>query len=489
MKVDFKVLIASLLIFIVVVNKAFGNLNIYYFTFIIHFGFCAYISYEKKKIKQLVISIIAVFFLYFFPSYFQLLPIVALCFFLFKEQYYIGLLILSISFIDLSFNIHINEYYYSFIGLFILFIYLIFNKLIINGLIIVICLFFVSIIYNMISFKNYCTENYTNSIEFYRPSQVFNRIAGITYCDENKKVNIVRSLVHNSKVLDSIPGIIVSEINVKNKQISHPDAYWQQGGCWNDNLFSGNQFYLEAIVKDGGFYTNKGSVLTKAGKRILYNNTFNDKANLIIENNGRLYFHDSDIFSSIISNYQQNFIKEIFFSGYRPFLMRLICIIALILILFLIFDYKSGVILSFLILLTLSILEKNLIVYGELRMVGDIVNSHENIKFNSVPKSLVLSGYNYTIGNRNAKIMVVESGKKASWKGEKIIVCSSDCLIEYKGNYIKIGNLPLGNVEDLIDVREIKYKGVTKIGYMKIGEIKIIATDSPGLIRWEKYLK
>ena len=489
MKTDLRVIIGSFLVFFVLVNKAFGVLSLYYFTFIIHFGFCAYIAYEKKLYKQLALVSSGVFFLYFFPSYFQLLPLVAFTFLLFKEQYFVGFTLLLISFLDVTFNLHLSQYLYSSVGFILLFVSFHHFKVITIGLKISACLLTGSILFNMKSSKEYCTENYSNSVEFYRPSKVFNKIAGISYCSESDNFEPVRSLVHNTIISDSIPGIIISEINVENENISVPDAHWQQGGSWSNNLFSGNQFYLEAIARDGGFYTNKGSVLVQEGRRILFNHSLFDNTSLVIEKNERLYFHDSDIFSSIIANYQQNFIKEIFSSGFRPKLIRLICVVALLTILCLLFQYLLGIKIGLLLLVILGFLDINLPISGELRMVGEIVNSHENVKFNSVPKSLVLSGYNYTIGNCDANLLIVESGRKATWKGESMIVCGASCEIEFLGDFIKTGELPMGNLDDLIDVREIEYKGISKTGKMNIDKVKVIATDSPGIIKWEKYLK
>ena len=140
-------------------------------------------------------------------------------------------------------------------------------------------------------------------MEGYKPGEVTKRIIGCNYCLKNTQgYSVIRSYIHNTKINDSIPGIILAEINVAKRGNVIENKYWQQGGSWHNNQFCGNQYYLESIKKDGGLYTNKGAKLNVEGKRILSYNTIDESADIIVKKDNILYLHDSDYFSSIIAN-------------------------------------------------------------------------------------------------------------------------------------------------------------------------------------------
>ena len=121
-------------------------------------------------------------------------------------------------------------------------------------------------------------------------------------------------------------------------------------------------------------------------------------------------------------------------------------------------------------------------------MVGNITNSHENNKFDGVPKMLVLSGYDYVVGDKNCSVLVVQKSHVANVNTESLVVAEDDCLIKYKSEQLRVVNNPIGNKNGVIDARQWLYKGHLYDGILRIGNVKFVATGSPAKQVWKDLL-
>ena len=126
---------------------------------------------------------------------------------------------------------------------------------------------------------------------------------------------------------------------------------------------------------------------------------------------------------------------------------------------------------------------------GDIRIVGKITNSHENHKFDGVPKNIVNAGFGYTVGIFNAKILVVSSGSFAIWLGEPLVILEPNATVLYKTSVISSNDTPLGFCENIPDARHIEYNDKPYNGYISIDDVKFISTGSPSKLQWENLLK
>ena len=470
--------------------KGFGCADILIISVFSLFSYLFYLSNNKKN-KILIIIFLVCFF--FSPSIIHLWAVLSLI--LVLERSLLGFSLASVILILL-------EYFYvptSFLSLsLIYFIGFILNIILPKWIKIAYTLFalmaiiFVSIdVFCIITNAPIKVEKYDNN-SIYSPSELFCLTTNSTFSESNNEEKIMRSLMFNPSAEKIKQGIIVHEIETSDIYNIRHCNLWQQPTSWHNNQLLGTQYMLEAIAKDGGLYSNKGVCLESIGNvKLAYPYTYNKSQPLIVELEGITHLHDSDYTSSYLSNYQYCLNNEIMQNGHRPIYVRLFSILAIILSLMLLypnivlFQYRI-IYFSFIVVFLLTF---NLPKKGDIRIVGNITNSHENNKFDGVPKNIVNAGYNYTLGSIHANVLIVSSGSFAVWLGEPIVVMEPNSKIFYKNTIISSGDMPLGYFNEIPDARHIKYNGKSYSGSVIIEGNSIIATGSPSKLIWKDILK
>lgn len=339
-------------------------------------------------------------------------------------------------------------------------------------------------------------EKYVKSA--FSPSEVFCKVTDATYIDSahiDKDTKIIRSVPFYTKIPISQPGILISEVDYEGNYENMSPKVWQQPISWHDNQLIGNQYYLEGIRNDGGLYSNKGITLSgeKGSVQLAYMEFWGNSRPLIVKHNCTLYLHDSDYSSSFLANYQISFLQELVGNSNRPNYIRIINILFVLMTCSLFFiraknGWKLNAILSCFIvmLLYLAYLSPH---RGDIRLVGSITNSHENNKFDGVVKKIVEAGFDYTVGDCDAKILVVQKGKDATVKGERIVLAEEGCAININGQKYEVNNNPIGNVNGIIDARQWACEDKVYDGVIKVDSVILIATGSPALQQWKDILK
>lgn len=335
----------------------------------------------------------------------------------------------------------------------------------------------------------------------YGQSLTFQRISGCSIDSSYyAKKRVIRNKSYGTTISDDVPGIVIYDVDLKEKDTFANPRKLQQRVPWNSQLYLGDQYFLESISADGALFSNIGITLNKQPNSInLLSRPINfiSSVPLILKKGETLYLNDSDYTSSYIANYQKNFIQELVGERHneRPILMRLINVICLIIILLLSFceilrhEMPSIILVLSCFLGSIVLFVFNKQEYGEIRMVGKIKNSHENSSFDGVPKTINNAGFEYVIGVSDAKILVVKEGHKAKWKGEKLIVAEPNSIIELKNHKIAIEEMPMGVKNEIIDSRRINMDNDVFEGICKIDSITIIGTGSPAKIQWKRFIR
>ena len=359
---------------------------------------------------------------------------------------------------------------------------------------------FVAIIFTVYSMPWFASKTYVEKYvkSSFTPSEVFRKITDATYIDSsqiNYNTRIIRSSPFFTKIPMSQPGIFISEVDYKGNFENMSPEVWQQPISWHDNQLIGNQYYLEGIRNDGGLYSNKGITLSgeKGSVQLAYMESFLNSRPLIVKHDQTLYLHDSDYSSSYLANYQKSFLKELVGNSNRPNYIRILNILFVLMTFSLFFigaknDWKINAILSIFIafMLYLAYLSPH---RGDIRLVGTITNSHENNKFDGVVKKIVEAGFDYTVGDYDTKILVVQKGKDATVKSERVVLAEEGCTIKIDGKKYTVNNNTIGNVNGIVDARQWICDGNIYDGIIKVDSITLIATGSPALQQWKDIIK
>lgn len=329
----------------------------------------------------------------------------------------------------------------------------------------------------------------------YSPSEVFCKTTNSKYFSKtNSPQHILRSIMFNTSIKNENKGIVIHEIETNdNFKIRHCQE-WQQPTSWHHNQLLGSQYVLEAIRNDGGLYSNKGVCFSDTGfVRLAYPYSVYESQPLILELNGVTHLHDSDYTSSYLANYQSSLNNEIVQNGYRHILLRVLSALFLLAIVLQLihFPYFEKQIQNTVYFIILSVF---LIIYifprkGDLRIVGEITNSHENFKYDGVAKNIVANGYQYTMGDLGARVLVVSSNSFAIWLGEQLVVLEPNAKLLYKYRIVSSNNMPIGNYNNIPDARQINYNGELHPANISIDSINIIATGSPAKLQWKNILE
>lgn len=473
--------------------RGFCSLELFLTNIYAYLGIAFYISISNKNLFNAILSIICTIFLTIEPSTSSLLGFGCLYSSLIRKDFTLVFVLFWIA--DL-----LNLTPTTYLGIcslfsvsFIVSLYLRRTNIYQHTIILSCLVITITTIVNVVSKPTMHIEKYTKSI--YSPSEVFKRITNLNYIEKEslkENDNIIRSKSFFTTIDDSHPGICIFDVDYNGDNSLVDKKIWQQPTPWHNNLFFGDQYYIEAILKDGGLWSNKGISLKEGDGvvKLSYPKSIKESSPLIVNHNDCLYLHDSDYTSSYLANYQKNFIQEITNSGIRPILVRLLNLLLLICCVFSILEYKKAAIytISFFILILFfpNIRHQE----GEIRVIGKIENSHENNKLDGCIKKIVEAGYDFIIGKKNCKILLVKQGEKATIENEYLVVAEPGSKIKYNDMLITISEEPLGYINNIEDARLIKVSNDnTFMGYAKINNVSFIATGSPAKISWGKHIK
>jgi membrane protein len=308
---------------------------------------------------------------------------------------------------------------------------------------------------------------------------------------------LVRSHSFPSKSPRNFPGVLSFDIDYNGGDPVVSTQQWSQPTPWNQNMFFGNQYWIEAIRNDGALFSNKGVVLKPTGRTMLsYPNGFWGSTSLAVLDDKTLILHDTDYITDYISNYQRALDQEIVGSPGRPRSIRIInCAFLIFLLIITSFQTHTRAVKIAFTVITILFLS-SLLFYkikphkGHIRIVGKIQNSHENYKADGVPKKVVAAGYPYIIGEKDCHLLVIKENNSTHWRGERIIVGEPGAKITIGTHTYTAGISPLGNKMGVADAREWYLDGKpTNSPLIRINNITMIATGSPAILSWASIIK
>lgn len=481
-----------------VCNRGFGFVELYELSISLYTAIYASKNLAQKRIALGVLFLILFVISLVLPNIFLLWGMIAMLLLLSEQRF--ALIPLSFWLIE-SIGFPFSSYFYITVVYFVLFFIIIitpakYGKYICVGIIPFIVGFEISDLFNpkmVIEDKNY---------NVYGQSKTFQRISKCELdngAEEN--VTIIRNKSYGTTIPDSVPGIVIYDIDLQKEETFAHNEHLQQQTPWNSQMYLGCQYILESLLADGALYSNIGITLKKnpQTKSLLSRPIgFSDSTPLILVWNKTLFLNDSDYFSSYIANYQKNLIQELVGGyGIHRLATHGLNIACAIFILFYLLSFpklsvnsgKVGLAVWMLLVLSLSYISDKCMADGEIRMVGKIKNSHENEGFDGIPKIINACGYQYVIGDKNAVILAIKNGESAVWKGEKLIVAEPNATIKILGHEVCIDESPLGCVDEVIDARNIIVDGNVKGVIFEINGVKIIGTGSPAKIQWSRFIK
>lgn len=348
----------------------------------------------------------------------------------------------------------------------------------------------------------YSVEEYPNAQESYKPGIIFSNITHCSFEESSDENEIIRSYAVGSELDYDEKGVAILEHSpiMTNKIVK--GGKWQQPVSWHDNVPFGNQYLVEAVMNDGGLWSNIGTNLTDSAKTLLaFRKLSSDFQPLIVEYDGVVYLHDSDYSSGRLSPYQKSLLKEIFSPVCvdRPLFIRCLNILFLIFSILLLIVQKNDKIKIVIVLVAMIVSPSLIKKDGNVRLVGEIKDSHENNRFDGVIKTMVDQGFYVKVGNENCRILVVQEGRNAKLEGESLVILEPDAEIVVDGIPYKAGSIPSPTVcidsITIKDSRTIFSKGIELPPLVELFKgddnslVTIIATGSPALLEWKKLVK
>ena len=256
---------------------------------------------------------------------------------------------------------------------------------------------------------------------------------------------------------------------------------------WASNQLYGNQFLLFAIAQDRFWASNLGGSLTRHGKILLASSSHAGGdffEPIVLSAAGKIYIQDSDPFVDRLTGYQPAVVNEIVHQSWLPRVISVIFVLVVIV--------RRRVAGMSLLAVTAGarIIISQMPVSGEVRLVSAPGSPHELSKASGVVRSLVDAGFQFLPGNRDTRVVIVAPGRKTTVRpGETLVVASSGSLIDIGGTSIRVGDLPLGVQEEVIDARNLIVNGRPVGVSTRIGDVTVVGTDSPAKVQWSKWLK
>ncbi|MBI4025672.1 MAG: hypothetical protein HY360_11880 [Verrucomicrobia bacterium] len=251
---------------------------------------------------------------------------------------------------------------------------------------------------------------------------------------------------------------------------------------WSDNQFFGNQYLLAAVAQDGQWVSNLGGRLGKSGRLLLGSNTHRGGDSiepLVISHRDRVYIQDSDPFVDRLSAYQPTAIREI---------VRGVIMFRLVNLGFAITSLAgtvwgtlaaSGLFVTIVVWLALP-------QAGDVRISGRVCWPHEPAKLSGVLRSLVDAGQVMVRGDKHCRLLIVGDGRSETVRpGERLVLASPDSTIRVGRKSFHVDDLPLGDVDGVVDARTVSGHGCVTV----VDGVTIIGTGSPSKQEWTKWLR
>lgn len=275
----------------------------------------------------------------------------------------------------------------------------------------------------------------------------------------------------------------------KSYSISTGDDYMQER-FWRWNMPIGNDFVRMAVSSDGLIVSNIGTQLTGDGRMVAGLRTNVGSQPLIVATSGSLIFADSDPLLNILAPYQARLIYYLSYSG--RILPLVACALALIYALGSLIPSRkrNSVVCLCLGVFATAAIALNCVNFltGEVRYVGDKPTwPHVKSVYGALSK-MQKDGYNFTFGNKDCLVLLVEEGERARWKGELLVILESGSdLVMPGGMVISAGNAPLGNIDQIPDARGLRADNTsdTTGPIYRIGDTIIIGTGSAQLLQYD----
>jgi len=380
------------------------------------------------------------------------------------------------------------------------------NKYYYRAVVLLSCIVVLMDFFSFLKKRTYVIEDIPTASEIYKVGKSFSEITGckiVTSYTEDDYV--IRSHAVRTKIPYNKRGVVILEHSPEQTNEIVTGGKWQQPVSWHDNVPFSNQYFTEAIIHDGGLWSNIGTNLKDTCDVLLaYENIRHGYQPLIVKNGDVTFLHDSDYTSGRLVNYQQSFVKELFSPiGFdRPLYMRILnftlLIISLVIIKLEKRNKKSLYIINTALLSSIAYFYFSSIgdAYGNVRLVGEIKDSHENNRFDGVIKTMVDDGLMVKLGEKNCTFLIVQENNSAKYLGEKIIVLEPGAEISIDGKKYKANKIPgpsfvTNDSLVIVDTRTINCEGkettpIFSVVNKENSNITIIATGSPALLNWNK---
>ncbi len=325
----------------------------------------------------------------------------------------------------------------------------------------------------------------------YSPGPLLAKILNGTIVDPGKvSCDVgISSIIFDKGPYQASKQILLSEHDIQppeNDQVLRRSNA-QQYEPWYSNQFFGNQYLLEAIARDGLWMGNLGGSLKAKGRLLLGSLTHHSDqviTPLVIQYDRYIYVQDSDSFVDRLANRQENIVKEITIGRIFPRILNIFfCIIIF-------FDLGTfGMLIrlaSVVVLLGYLGTPRS----GDVRIVGNIDWPHEPSKASGVMTSLVDSGYHFRLGDTNARMLVVGSGKSAVRSStETLVILEPGASVRIDSCVVYAKNIPIGNQDGIADCRNLVFNDREVGPKIQIGDVIVVGTGSPSKVNWKRWLE
>jgi len=261
----------------------------------------------------------------------------------------------------------------------------------------------------------------------------------------------------------------------------------QQMEPWPDNQLFGSQYLLAAIAEDGQWVSNLGGRLEHTGRLVLASANHLGGSGiepLIIAQDNAVYVQDSDPFCDRLCAYQPSALREIAVGQGH---LRIINVVLAALSL-----AGSGT-------LAMSAWGAGVLAFalwycqpqpGDVRLCGTLGWPHEPSRISGVLRSLADAGLVMTRGNSDCRLLVVDEGRSAkAATSEQLVLAAPGASVSSGQATIRVDDLPLGDVDGIIDARRLIVNGVIVGVVYREGGRTIIGTGSPARQDWAKWLR
>ncbi len=325
------------------------------------------------------------------------------------------------------------------------------------------------------------------------PYQIGATVARLSSKSDQSAIPL-QSILHQKHINTETSGILLAEHDVKSIPgvLSIEDSNFIQPSPWQLNEFSGNQYWRFAINRDRQYISNKGATLKQNGRIML---SLCEKNPLIpkilsIETNNHLIFSDSDLFVNRLAAYQRHLINVLENSPQSKLiqLLNLALIISAILAL----HRKTPSLTSILLTASLTLFIFQQSEHGEVRIISSNSEPHDPADTSAIIRALQDQQFCVLPTNQQGLILCVGENQSATAKGESLIIGAPGAHIQLHGLNLEIDDIPLGNIEDIPDARNIAVNGRYLGSKTVIGGVTVIGTGSPASLPkeiWHTFLE